>query len=186
MSTLGERDTDQTDAGGDPVARPLRVTAALVRGVLAVIGALSLVGGLTWLLLNLHGPHPAVDLLVGLVLAAGGLVLLMPHRFRLSGLAGAAGAAAGAVLGTGVGLAVNTTQVCCAYGYVDNRGFPWPMIQRGAAAGTPETARNLALAAPWQLDAVSLAADLLFWSHTGLLVVAGAVLARRAWAARHP
>jgi hypothetical protein len=186
MSAIGEHSTQEAGAAGSPATRPRRATSAVLRGVLGLIGALSLVGGLTWLLLNMHGPHPAVDLLVGVVLSAGGLVLLMPHRFKLPGLAGAAGAAVVAILGTGAGLAVNTTQICCAFAYAESRGFPWPLMQRAAAAGTPETARNLALAANWQLDAISLVAGLLFWAHTGLLLVAATVLARRAWTARHP
>jgi hypothetical protein len=181
MSAIGERGADQADApGAAPPSGARRVTEAALRGVLALVGALSLVGGLTWLLLNLQGPHPAVDLLVGFVLAAGGLVLLMPHRFRLPRVAGVAGAVVGAVVGTGLGLAAHTTQVCCAFAHVDSRGFPLSLMQRGAIAETPETARNLALAANWQLDGVALATDLLFWGYVGLLVTAAVVLARRA------
>ena len=53
-------------------------------------------------------------------------------------------------------------------------------VQRGAVADDADTARNLALAADWQVDAIALAGNLLFWAYAGMLVVVGLVLVRRA------
>src|SRR3954468_4949671 len=90
-----------------------------------LLGALTLVGGLTWLLLNLHGPHQWLDGTVGAVLAAGGLVLLMPHRLRLPGLLTAAAATLAALVGAAAGLLAATASTCCTYAYVVQRGWPF-------------------------------------------------------------
>lgn len=188
MRAIGEHETeqiDETDDGAAPRARPGRAAmVALLRGVLSVIGALTLVGGLTWLLLNLHGPQPAVDLLVGVVLTVGGLVLLMPHRVRLPWFVGATGAVVAAIVGPAIGLLMHRTQQCCGFAYVDGRGFPFPLMQRAGAGNTPEAARGAALGSPWQIDLVSLVTDVFFWAYAGLLIVVFVALARRALRAR--
>jgi hypothetical protein len=157
----------------------LRATA---RGLL---GAFSLVGGLTWLLLNMQGTHPVLDTAVSLVLAAGGLVLLMPHRItlprRVTGLA----AAGAALAGTGAGLAATASQAS-TLAYVVARGWPFHWLQRGGVADDPETARRIALAADWQVDGVALAADLLVWAYAGMLIVVVGVLIRRSARERRP
>jgi hypothetical protein len=181
MATTDDRQTDEPTDTGEPV-RSAAGTAAAALGWL--LGALSLVGGLTWLLLNLHGPHPVVDVLVGAVLTAGGLVLLMPHRIRLPRVAGAAGTGAAALAGTVGGLAVSTSAVCCAFAYVASRGWPFHWLQRGAVAENADTARSLALAADWQVDVVALVGNVLVWAYAGMLVVVGVVLVRRARPAR--
>jgi hypothetical protein len=157
--------------------------AAVLRGVL---GATTLVGGLTWVLLNLHGPRPATDVPAGLVLAAGGLVLLMPHRITLPPFWGLAGPVAAALAGTAGGLASVLARACCAFVFAEARGWPFRWLQRGAVAGDPETARNLGRAARWQVDVPAAAGDLLVWAYAGLLVVVVAVLVRRAAADRAP
>jgi hypothetical protein len=148
---------------------------AVARGLL---GALSLVGGLTWLLLNMQGTHPALDTAVSLVLAAGGLVLLMPHRItlprRVTGLA----TAGAALAGTFAGLAATASQGS-TIAYVVARGWPFHWLRRGGVADDPETARRIALATDWQVDGVALAADLLVWAYAGMLIVVVGVLIRR-------
>jgi hypothetical protein len=149
------------------------------RALRFVVGALSLVGGLTWVLLNLHVDSAVLDAAVGTVLAAGGLVLLMPHRIRLPRRVTAIVMAGFALGGTAAGLLVERSEVCCDVAYVSVRGWPFHLAARGAVADDPETASRLARSASWSVDAVSLAADLLLWSYVGLLLVVLAVLAHR-------
>jgi hypothetical protein len=149
---------------------------AVVRGLL---GAVSLVGGLTWILLNLDAPHPVTDLIVGVVLAAGGLVLLMPHRVALPGRATAAATAGAAVAGTLAGCLSESTRLGGTFVYLASRGWPSAWISRAGLGGDPATARQVAEQSGWQIDAVNLAADVYFWAFAGLLLVAAAVLARR-------
>jgi hypothetical protein len=139
----------------------------------------SLVGGLTWILLNLDAPRPVTDMIVGVVLAGGGLVLLMPHRVPLPGRATAAATVGAAVAGTLAGGLSESTGTG-GIGYFASRGWPSAWLGRGGLADDPATARQLAEQSGWQLDAVSLAADLYFWALVGLLlVVAAAAPARR-------
>ena len=153
------------------------VTGRLLRWLL---GAFSLVGGLTWILLNLHGARPALDFGVGAVLAAAGLVLLMPHRIRLPRRLTAVVMTATAVAGTAGGLLALRGQACCNFAYVENRGFPFEWLSRGGVADDPDTAYRLARSAGWSYDLISLTADLLLWSYAGLLLVVVAVLVGRA------
>jgi hypothetical protein len=173
MSATG----DDTEARAVPWWRP--VGAALS----GVLGAVTLVGGLTWLLLNLHGPQVATDLLTGLVLAAGGLVLLMPHRVRLPAVTLVAAGAA-ALAGTVAGLVAGAAQTAGMYAYVVARGYPFHWVQRGAVADDPDTARRLAEQTGWQVDVPSLLADALFWGYLALLVAVAVDLARRSRQAR--
>jgi hypothetical protein len=136
-----------------------------------LLGALTLVGGLTWVLLNLHGPHGLVDVAVGVVLAAGGLVLLMPHRVQLPGRPTLGGAAVVALAGTATGLLVTAASACCSYAYVVQRGWPFAWLNKGAWGDDAATARLVAASAGWQVDAIALAADLLVFAYAGMLVV---------------
>ena len=147
--------------------------------VRALLGAVSLVGGLTWILLNLGAPRPVTDMIVGVVLTGGGLVLLMPHRVALSGRATAAATVGAALGGTLAGSLAESTQLAGAYAYVAARGWPSAWLARGAVAGDPATARQVAEQSSWQVDAVNLAADLYVWGLIGLLLAAGAGLVRR-------
>ena len=90
----------------DQDGRRLSARGRVWSGLLTLVGAVSLVCGLTWVLLNLHGPEPFVDLATGVVLALGGLVLLMPHRIRLPGMATGIAAVVAGVGGTAAGIAV--------------------------------------------------------------------------------
>lgn len=145
-------------------------------GALAtMLGAVTLVAGLTWVLINLHGPRPALDVSVGVVLALGGLVLLLPHRLRLPRLRTGLVAGVSALAGTGAGLAASTATTCCRYAYVAERGFPFRWVARGAAGDDPDVARRLAESAGWQVDAVALGVNLLVWAYAGLVVMAVAV-----------
>ncbi|MFI5889331.1 hypothetical protein ACIA5D_04335 [Actinoplanes sp. NPDC051513] len=147
-----------------------------------LLGAFSLVAGLTWILFTMHGPTALLDLTVGLVLAAAGLVLLMPHRIRLPRLVTTIVMTMVAIAGTAAGLAALTERTCCAYAYVLDRGFPFAWAQRAGVGADPATAERLAGSATWTVDLVSLAASLLLWAYAGLLLVVVAVLVRRRWA----
>ncbi|MCO8272379.1 hypothetical protein M1L60_17430 [Actinoplanes sp. TRM 88003] len=150
------------------------------RALRFVLGALSLVGGLTWALLNLHVATAALDAAVGAVLAAGGLVLLMPHRIRLPRLVTALVMSGFAVAGTVAGLVYEQSRECCEFAYVAERGWPFHWVGRGGVADDPETAIRLAQSSAWSADVVSLTANLLVWSYVGLILVVIAVLVRRA------
>jgi hypothetical protein len=152
-----------------------RVRAA-ARGLL---GALTLVGGFLWLLINVHGTHPVLDSAVGIVLVAGGLVLLMPHRITLPRPITGLTAVVAALAGTTASLAVTATQVT-SLAYVIGRGWPFHWALRGGIADDPDTARRIALAADWQIDGVALGADLLLWAYAGMLIIVVGVLVRRA------
>lgn len=149
---------------------------AAVRGVL---GAVSLVGGLTWILLNLGAPRPVTDMIVGVVLAIGGLVLLMPHRVTLPGRTTAAATIGAAVAGTLGGCLAESTQLGGMYVYLASRGWPSAWLARAGSGGDPATARQVAEQSRWQLDAVNLAANVYFWAFVGLLLVTAAGLIRR-------
>ncbi|GID94491.1 hypothetical protein Adi01nite_39030 [Amorphoplanes digitatis] len=148
------------------------------------LGAVSLVGGLTWILLNLDAPRPVQEMLVGVVLAAGGLVLLMPHRVALPGRATAAATAGAAVGGTLAGGLVTGVSVGGAFAYLVSRGWPFAWLSRGGVGDDRAAAEEAANRANWHIDAVNLVADLYFWAFAGLLVVAAAVVIRRAGARR--
>jgi hypothetical protein len=154
----------------------------LVLNVLrALAGGVSLVLGLLWLLLTTtQGKVHANDIVVGVVLTMAGLVLLMPHRIRLPRLVTAIAAAAAGVVGAVAGLAVKTAQYCCDYAYVVDRGWPFHWLERGAVADDADTAYRLAQTAGWDVNAVTLAADLVLWAYVGMLLVVIAVLVRRA------
>ncbi len=161
------------------VAGPAPGWAVTGRALRFVLGALSLVGGLTWILLNLHVATAALDAAIGTVLAAGGLVLLMPHRIRLPRLVTAVVMTGSALGGTAAGLIVEKSRRCCEFAYVSERGWPFQWIHRGGFADDPETAFRLARSAGWSIDVVSLAVDLLVWSYAGLLLVVIAVVIGR-------
>ena len=151
-----------------------------------LLGGLSLVGGLTWILLTLGAPQRGTDVIIGGVLAAGGLILLMPHRVPLPGRFTAAASATAAVAGTLAGTLSESTGISGMIGYFAARGWPSAWLSRGALADDLATARERAEQSGWQLDAVNLAADLYFWAFVGLLVVAGAGLLRRRAPAPEP
>jgi hypothetical protein len=139
------------------------------RVLTTLAGAVSLVGGLTWVLLNLHGPAPYVDLIVGVVLALGGLVLLMPHRVELTRAAWLTAAGAG-LAGTAAGIASGTANVYGTYAYVVDRGFPFRFLQRGGVGDDPEVARRLAASDSWQVDVAALTVNVVVWAYLGILI----------------
>jgi hypothetical protein len=165
----------------DDVLHDERTTRWAAAGGLArwLLGALSLVGGLTWILVTVHDPTEALDLAVGIVLAASGLVMLMPHRIRLPRLITAVVMVVFALAGTAAGLAASTARTCCMYAYILDRGWPFAWAQRAAVADDPATAERLANGSQWTVDAVSVATDLLLWAYAGMLLVVIAVLVRR-------
>jgi xanthosine utilization system XapX-like protein len=143
-----------------------------------LLGAGSLVAGFTWMLINLSNPSALVDTLVGLVLVAGGLVLLMPHRIRLPRRVTWVVMTAVALVGTVAGLASGRA-TWSGYAYIAERGWPFHWAQRGAIAGDAETARRLTDGADWNLDLVALAGTLLFFAYVGLVLVVIVTLVRR-------
>ena len=153
--------------------------AAAGRTARWLLGALSLVCGLTWILVTVHGPSAAIDLTVGAIFAAAGLVLLMPHRIRLPRLVTTIVMVMVAIAGTAAGLARETARFGGSYAYIDDRGFPLAWVQRGAIADDPDTAQRLARAANWTVDLISLATNLLVWAYLGMIFVVIAVLIRR-------
>jgi hypothetical protein len=154
-----------------------RRAGAAVRGL---IGALSLVGGLTWILLNLSAPRPVTDLIVGGVPAVGGLVLLMPHRVPLPARATAVATVGVAVGGTLAGVLIESTRLGGMWAYLATRGWPSAWLARGGVGGDPAAARQVAEQSGWQIDAVNLAVDLYFWAFVGLLLGAAVRGGRRA------
>lgn len=183
MTATGDR-TPDVASGATADRKPPAALMTLVRVLRGTFGAFSLVGGLTWLLINQHAATPLADLMVGGVLAAGGLVLLMPHRVRLPRAVTAAAVGLAAAAGSLGSLAHEVTSTGGMFAYAAARGWPYPWVYRGGSAETPEMARSLALAADWQVDAVRLTADAVFWAYAGLLVVLVAVGVRRAVADR--
>lgn len=142
-----------------------------------LLGAASLLAGFTWMLINLNNPSAIVDSVVGCVFAAGGVVLLMPHRIRLPRRATSVVMTAAALGGTVIGLAGGRTS-WSGYAYIADRGWPFHWAQRGAIANDVETARRLTDSADWHVDLVALAGTLLFFAYAGLLLVVIAVLVR--------
>jgi len=172
--------TDEARGGETTKLRPLESWWAPVLRLLRwLLGAASLVAGLTWILLNLSGPSAVLDTAVGCVLAAGGLVLLMPHRIRLPRLATAAAMTVTALGGSAAGVFAQRAEACCSYAYIVDRGWPFHWVQRAAIADDPDTAQRLAQGANWHVDLVSLAGNLLVFAYAGLIVVVIAVLIRR-------
>jgi hypothetical protein len=150
-----------------------------VRTIRWLLGAVTLVAGLTWILINVGGSHMALDATVGGVLAAGALVLLMPHRIQLPKLATLVAVIGIGVAGTAAGLAAKSAQAG-EFVYVVGRGWPFHWATRGAVAEDAATAYRAAQTANWEVDFVSLAANLLLWAYVGMLLVVIAVLVRRA------
>ncbi len=165
-------------AGGRDGIHPVAAGGEARAGQLSagVLGAFSLVGGLLWILLNLHSPRPVVDVAVGVVLAAGGLVLLMPHRARLPAKPTWVVAGAAALAGTAAGLAVGSSALGGMYAYVQYRGFPFGWLSRGGIADDPATARQLASVDPWNVNVLPLIGGALVWAYAGILIF---VLVRR-------
>jgi hypothetical protein len=151
--------------------RPLRTIRWL-------FGAITLVAGLSWILINVGGSHLVLDATVGTVLTLGALVLLMPHRIQLPKPATIAAVIGIGLAGTAAGLAAQSAQAG-EFVYIIGRGFPFHWATRGAIAADTETAHRLAQGANWEVDLVSLAANLLLWAYVGMLLVAITVLVQR-------
>jgi hypothetical protein len=172
---------DDAGAAPDPAAPdPAAGGARAGQFWAGVLGAFSLVAGLTWILLNVQGSRPsaavAIDVAVGVVLAAGGLVLLMPHRARLPAKPTWVVAGAAALAGTAAGLAVGSSALGGMYAYVQYRGFPFGWLSRGGIADDPATARQLASVDPWNVNVLPLIGGALVWAYAGILIF---VLVRR-------
>ena len=180
MAERALSDETPVASAAETPAAPVRWWATPAAVLRWLLGALSLVGGLTWILVTTHGPTAAIDLAIGLVLAGAGLVLLMPHRIRLPPRTTALVMTVSALAGTVAGLAAVHGRECCSYLFVIDRGWPFAWARRGAVADDPATAFQLAHSAPWSADLVSLAADLVLWAYAGMLLVVIGVLVRRA------
>jgi hypothetical protein len=178
MTDPARGDDPASEIPGQPrTARSEPVWAAGLRLLRWLLGALTLVGGLTWILLNLNAPSALSDIVAGCVLAAGGLVLLMPHRISLPGTATAVTMPITALVGTATGL-LTTTERRGDVAYIVEHGWPFHWVQRGVVADDPDTAYRLAQSADWHVDLIALAGDLLVFAYAGMLVVVTAVLIR--------
>lgn len=176
MADEAQRSVTQPDSTGADGPAPTGEDPRAGQFWAGVLGAFSLVGGLTWILLNLHGPRPAVDIAVGVVLATGGLVLLMPHRVRLPARTTWAVATAAALVGAVAGLAVRSSALGGMYAYVERRGFPFEWLARGGVADDPDTAQRLAGMDAWNVNVLPLIGDGFVWAYAGILIL---VLVRR-------
>lgn len=116
----------------------------------------------------------------GLVVLAAGIVLLFWPRLRPSAVGSAVGAVIGAVAGTLGTLPVRTEQVCCMFGWHEDRGWPYAWLSRSASADTVEAARVQAIADGWYPDVVHLVTDAAIWAYAGFLIFVVVSLARRA------
>jgi ABC-type amino acid transport system permease subunit len=144
-----------------------------------VWGAVSLVGGFTWILLHVTAPPDWKGIAVGAVLALGGLVLLMPHRVRLKRGPAWLVALGTAVAGTLAGLLVSSSATCCAFAFSEGRGFPYVWLSRLGTGDSPDTARRIALSAGWAVEATPILVNLFLWAYAGLLIVTVTTLLRR-------
>jgi hypothetical protein len=120
------------------------------------------------------------------VLLAVGVTILFWHRLRPSAASAAVGAVVGAVAGPLATLAVRTEQLCCMFGWSQDRGWPYAWLSRWADADTPEQARALAIAAGWRPDPVYLVMDVVLWAYAGFLIFVVIGLARRAYRRHRP
>jgi hypothetical protein len=172
-------------AARPPVRRREPWWAPVGRVLRWLLGAVSLLAGFTWALINTSNPSAIVDTVVGCVFVAGGVILLMPHRIRLPRRATAAAMTVAALGGTLAGLAAGRT-TWSGYAYIADRGWPFHWAQRGAIADDAETARRLTDGADWHVDLVALGGTLLFFAYAGLVLVVIAVLIRQSRRARRP
>jgi hypothetical protein len=117
------------------------------------------------------------NFLIGVVLAAAGLVLLLvgPLRWRVAGPV----VALVMVVGTLAGTLRRDYYVCCMFGYNMWRGWPLVWLDRGAEGDTEEQARRLALQQHWSANPNRLTIALAFWACAGLVVVGVVTLAAR-------
>ncbi len=115
----------------------------------------------------------------GLVLAAGGAVLLSPLHSRLRRRATGPVLGAAAVAGTLVGLVVHTSAVAGAYVYTAHRGWPFRWLTHSGVGDDPDAARRIAVNADWSPDPARLAGNLLFWACAAMLLIAAATLIPR-------
>ncbi len=141
-------------------------------------GMLCAIGGTLWAVLD---PPDATHVVVGLVFAAGGLVIVTPLRRRLprrlTGLAMVLAAAAGTAGGT----AVEHTSLGGMFVWSMARGWPFGWLTRDGIAGDAETAYRIALADTWSIGATSLLATLAFWSMAAMVLTLAGTLTRQAW-----
>ncbi|MFD1373484.1 hypothetical protein [Actinoplanes sichuanensis] len=140
---------------------------------------MSLTFGMFWLVMNLT---VAVDrhVFTGLAMAGGGLVLLLWRRIRLPvRLVGVVSVVVGAA-GTVAGLIVRTVSTGGMFGWFEDRGWPFAWLARGGLADSPDEARRLAVAGGWGVDWTRLAADVVVWAYTGLVLICLIGLAVRA------
>lgn len=154
--------------------------AGVSRVVRLAAGQVSLTLGVFWLLISLSGGHPR-DVVTGAALAGGGLVLLLWRRVPLSGRLAFAAAGVSGIGGTVAGLTVRSAELCCMFSYTEGRGWPYEWLTRHAAADGPGEARRLAEADGWGFHSpMALVADVTVCAYTGLVLIVGWALVRRA------
>jgi hypothetical protein len=119
------------------------------------------------------------NFVVGVVVAAAGLILLLVRRlpWRVAGPV----VALVMVVGTLAGTLRRDYYLCCMYGYNMWRGWPLVWLNRGADGDTEEQARRLALHQHWSAEPNRLTIAMMFWACAGLVVVGVVTLAARRW-----
>jgi hypothetical protein len=144
-----------------------------------ILGAVSLVAGLTWVLLHVASPPDWAGIVEGTIIALGGLVLLMPHRVRLPRRSAGLVAAGAALAGTVVGLLAKSTATCCSFAYSEGRGYPFEWLSRLGTGDSPDTARRVALGAGWEVGVAPLLLNVFVWAYAGILILTLVTLLRR-------
>ncbi len=141
-----------------------------------LLGGAYLALGVAWGL----GDAPRVTgIVMGVVMAAGGLVLLLTRRFRLPARSLWAVVAGTVLLGALAGLTVRSTAMGGMYGYTERRGFPFAWLTRGAVADDADAARQAAEAAAWQVGVAPLLGTVVVYAAAGILVLVLALALRR-------
>jgi hypothetical protein len=143
------------------------------------VGQVSLTFGMFWLVMNVT---VAVDrhVFTGVALAGGGLVLLLWRRIRLPVRLVTVVSVAVGLAGTAGGLIVRTVTTGGMFGWFEDRGWPFAWLGRGGLADSVDEAQRQAVAGGWATDGTRLAADVVVWAYTGLVLICLIGLAVRA------
>jgi hypothetical protein len=141
-----------------------------VRIARLTVGQISLTVGLLWLFLS-FGSATARDVFVGVVIAGGGLVMLLWRRILLPVRLVVAGSVAAGVAGTAAGLAARSVSTGGMFVWSEGRGWPFEWLGRGALADDFDAARRQAIADGWGYDLFRLVVDVSLWAYAGLMLM---------------
>jgi hypothetical protein len=176
----GQRPTTHSqDPSPAGAARREAASAELGGQLRVVLGALSLVGGLTWLLLNASGSLRGVDVATGVILVASGLVLVLHRHIPWPTRPALPVAGVATVFGATTTLGVHSAALGGMFAYVERRGFPFTWLSRGGVADDPETARQAAAMDAWDVSVLPLLVNMFVWASAGVVIVVLAHWLRR-------